>query len=65
MAAGDVVPDAELRAVGEALPAGSVEEPAPAGRDAAEVGALEEDPVALSGTPDGEPGVPAASVPPD
>ncbi|MEU1457067.1 hypothetical protein [Streptomyces avermitilis] len=64
-AAGDDVQDAESRAAGEVLPAGSVEEPAPAGRDAAEVGALEEDPAALSGTPDGEPDVPAASFPLD
>ncbi|MFE9997437.1 hypothetical protein [Streptomyces avermitilis] len=65
LAAEDVVSDAEPRAVGEALPAGGVEEPVPAGRDAPEVGALEEDPAALSGTPDGEPAVPAASDPPD
>jgi hypothetical protein len=41
----------------------AVEEALPAGREAVEVGALEEDPPALVGTPDGEPAAPAASPP--
>jgi len=54
--------DAEPPAVGEAFPAGGVDEPAPAGRDAADDGALEED-AGLAGAPDGDPVAPSPFPP--
>ncbi|MFD4552081.1 hypothetical protein ACFVXA_39675 [Streptomyces sp. NPDC058246] len=61
-AEGVAVADTEPAAVGEALPAGRVDEPAPAGRDAADVGAPEEA-AGLAGTPDVEAPAPAPFPP--
>ncbi|WP_369248312.1 hypothetical protein [Streptomyces sp. R41] len=61
-AEGVAVAEAEPAAVGEEFPAGGVDECAPAGRDAADVGAPEEA-AGLAGTPDGESAAPAPFPP--